>query len=346
MVELVVRKAQSKHGSQLSKTHLKLFNRQSITDYQLMSYFIEHFPPDNDEVQAIVPLVRDYTMNMMDLLRQRKVDEVMYIQTPTFDLISSIVELLIPSTLTCYDKRSSSDEAVNIGYETMLDDIKISGETDQVICADDTPVANVEVKNLDKICDEPGDLAKILAEDKGFCEEFHRNIGRQPPLFSSVLVSGRCWKFIDRLYENGNDRFLLHPTIETFKIVEGSSDYQLDEEAVLLVSRMVVRMIHGAKRLIHIMKKRAKEVAKVFSEQDYDKEEDRDDVHHDDDDEWDGPSKKRPAHFRDQNATTHNFVQNASDGQSGGSNLTVANLNQHDLRTLWIAPHWWNEIYG
>ena len=86
-------------------------------------------------------------------------------------------------------------EFTRIGYETSLRTrkgvLRVTGETDQLICVGGVPVGNVEVKNLSMPCNTPKEIGEILAEDKGFAERHKQRVGVEPRLFPSLLVSGR-----------------------------------------------------------------------------------------------------------------------------------------------------------
>lgn len=286
---------------------------------------------------------------MMVNAEQGNINEDKYIQKPTFLLINTLVTHLLPdSGVEFFEK--CSNETVQICYKTDLITpkglITVSGQTDQIITVGGVPVGNIEVKNLEHTCSTDRALGQILAEDRGFANQHKERIGIEPKLFPSVLVSGRRWVFVDRSFDSVGERYLMFPLLETFNEVDGGlNKYTINEDNVLMVSRLLVRMIYAMKKLIKAADKKRNSTFVVHHGDD-DSEDGRDSGQlsdHDEDSEGPvkGPAVPPTTSRPTRSATTSNNTAKCNDGKRTQSTLTVANMFRHELDTMWQQAIKW-----
>ncbi len=270
MISSIVQKVKSKVGSELGKAEVECFNKSSLPAAYLPEYVLPtHQNPE--EYQFVHRMVLEYTHGMIDIAKQKNVDEETHIHPPTFKLLQDLVKHFLPAPEMEFFEKSLT-RTVEIGYETCLRThegvLPVTGETDLLICIGGVPVGNVEVKNLSMPCNTPNEIGEILAQDKGFAVRHKRRVGVEPRLFPSVLVSGQRWVFVDRAFGEGGEQYLLFPALVTFKLetVEEGAVYKVDESNVEMVSRMLMRMVHAMGKLIKAIAITRKRMYDVYAE--------------------------------------------------------------------------------
>ena len=342
----VIKRMKSKHGSKLGNSEVACFARAKVAMNELLPY-VENLTSD-DNCQYAYTETRKYTEIMMANVVAKRTAEIPYVQQPTFALIKLLTAHIIPD-LQFFEKDSG---AIEIRYSIQLETpsaeiLPVSGETDQLIAAGEIPLGNVEVKNLDVTCTAPNEVGEILAEDKGFAERYKRILGIEPNVFPSVLVSGRRWTFVDRLFRN-NERYIQFPVLETFNVITTTAgapcECIMNEPNLMMVSRMLVRMIYSIRDLALITRKRKLQLFSHAAADDDNEEQNSDDEpsgHDDDDDENadDPPLKKRAAAGSSVTARGIHYTKASGSREKGtnsqSSSLTMANVFQHDRNTLW-----------
>ena len=345
MISPIVQKVKSKVGSELGKTEVECFDKSFLPTADLAEYVLPtHLIPE--EYQFVYRMVLEYTQEMIDIGKQKNVNEETHIHPPTFKLMQDLVKHFLSAHEVEFFEKSLTG-TVEIGYETSLRTRKgvlpVTGETDQLICIGGVPVGNVEVKNLCMPCNTPTEIGEILAEDKGFAERYRRRVGVEPRLFPSVLVSGQRWVFVDRSFGEGGEQYLLFPALVTFELetVGEGAVYKVDESSVEMVSRMLMRMMHAMEKLIEAIGTTRKRMYDVYAaSEDTEGEGDGCDESSDDEDPLAPPAPRKGPSATDKPTST----AVASKGAEGGggdkkratqSNLTMENMYRHDLDTLW-----------
>jgi len=340
----VVKRIKTKNGSQLGKSEVACFARATVAMNELLPY-VENLTSDYN-YQYVYTEARKYTEIMMGHVVAQRIAEIPYVQQPTFALMKLLTAHIIPD-LQFFEKDNG---AIEIKYCIVLQTLSaellpVNGETDQLIATGEIPLGNIEVKSLDMTCTTPKEIGEILAEDKGFAERYKRILGIEPHVFPSVLVSGRRWAFVDRLFLDG-DRYIHFPVLETFDVTTTSGtpcECKINEPNLMMVSQMLVRMIYSIRDLARITRKRKLQLFSHAAADD-DKEEQNSDEPSDDDDDDDDenaddpPLKKRAAGSSVTARGIHNTKANGSREKgkhSQSSSLTMANVFQHDRNTLW-----------
>jgi hypothetical protein len=352
MISPIVQKVKSKVGSELGKTEVECFNKSYLPAADLTKYILPTLSIP-EEYQYVYRMVLEYTQGMVDIAKQKNVDEETHIHPPTFKLLQDLVKHFLPAHEMEFFEKSLTG-TVEIGYETSLRTRKgvlpVTGETDQLICFGGVPVGNVEVKNLRMPCNTPKEIGEILAEDKGFAERHKQRVGAEPRLFPSLLVSGQRWVFVDRSFKEGGEQYLLFPALVTFDlqtvpVEEGESAvYKIDESSVEMVSRMLMRMMHAMRKLIEAIGTTRKRVYDVYAESEDTEGEGDGDGQSSDDEDPPGPPAPRKGPSATDKPTASAAASKGAKGGGGRegdkkratqSNLTMVNLYRHDLDTLW-----------
>lgn len=349
MIAPIVQKVRSRVGSELGKTEVECFNKFELPTADLATYVQRTFLQPED-FQYVYRMVLEYTQGMVDLAKQKNVDEETHIHPPTFKLLQDIVKHFLPAHKLQFFEKSSTG-TVEIGYATSLISpnggvTQVTGETDQLICFGGVPVGNVEIKNLNKHCNSPKEIGEILAEDKGFAERHKQCVGVEPRLFPSLLVSGRRWVFVDRSFEEGGEKYMLFPALVTFVGEEGEGAvYEIDVSSVQMVSRMLMRMMHVIGNLIEAIGKKAKRSYDAYAErEDTDGGDDGAGQSSDDEDLPAPPAPRKGPSVTDKPTASAAASKSAKRGGGRGgenkkhatqSNLTMVNMYRHDLDTLW-----------
>jgi hypothetical protein len=350
MISPIVQKVKSKVGSELGKTEVECFNKSYLPAADLTKYILPTLSIP-EEYQYVYRMVLEYTQGMVDIAKQKNVDEETHIHPPTFKLLQDLVKHFLPAHEMEFFEKSLTG-TVEIGYETSLRTRKgvlpVTGETDQLICFGGVPVGNVEVKNISMLCNTPREIGEILAEDKGFAERHKQRVGLEPRLFPSVLVSGQRWVFVDRSFGMGSEQYLLFPALVTFDLQAvpvGEGESAVYESSVEMVSRMLMRMIHAMEKLIETIGATRKRMYDVYAaREDTEGEGDGGDEPSDDDeDPPDAPGNGKGPSATDKPTATAAASKGAQGGGGGGggkrrvhkSDLTMVNMYRHDLDTLW-----------
>eukprot|EP01035_Chromulina_nebulosa_P024713 gene24713-32190_t len=227
------------------------FPFRSILSSQLEG-LVSHIHEDSPDFKIVFDLLTSYTSRMMTLHQQNNTAEVEYVQQPTFQLMTDISASLLADYIegiyiSC---RKASDTPISLRYSRELDlkgkYLDINGEADLCIKYCEVPVFVLEVQTLSATCDSPIEKGEVLAESKGFAEEFCTKMHAAPLDFPSLLVSGKCFVFVRRIVaENGNAVYLLSRPIETF-----NDSYSTHLRNLKLVSKEIVRIFGTIKGLI------------------------------------------------------------------------------------------------
>jgi hypothetical protein len=264
----VFNRMKSKHGSQLGKSEVACFARATVAMNNELLPYVENLISD-DNCQYAYTETRKYTEIMMGHVVAERTAEIPYVQQPTFALMKLLTAHIIPD-LQFFEKDSC---AIEIRYSIQLETpsaeiLPVTGETDQLIAAGEIPLGNVVVKNLDVTCTAPNEIGEMLAENKGFAERYKRILGIEPHAFPSVLVSGRRWAFVDRLFVY-NERYIQFPVLETFDVITTTAGAPCEciiyERNLMMVSRMLVRMIYSIRDLFSTYHQKKKAATTVFA---------------------------------------------------------------------------------
>jgi len=356
----------SKRGSCLGATEVAAFPIRSILSSQLEDQ-VSHINEDSPEFKIVFKLLSSYTTRMMTLHRQNNTAEVEYVHQPTFQLMKDIYSKLLADYIQgiafC---EKAPDNSISIRYSTELDlkgkYLYVNGEADLCLRFCEVPVFVLEVKKLSATCDLPIEKGEVLAETKGFAEEFCTIMDAAPLEFPSLLVSGKYFVFVRRnVSEDGNAVYLLSRPIEMF---DGS--YSIHSGNMTLVSKEIVSMFGTIRSLIRAVNQKNAEprrgggvVVSTFdgdnnSDRKRNKENDNDDDDHNDDGQTGhdkkgehGNKKRRAEHSRGKSS-----FQTTTTGDNGGDAtkrsscsittsikaplLTERNLQKHDQRLFFL----------
>jgi hypothetical protein len=93
---------------------------------------------------------------------------------------------------------------------------------------------------------KPNEVSEVLAEIKGFVEDFKASINQEPTRFVGVLVSGRMWAFPLRSYDNGSSCYYMSSSIDIFSVVEEEEGNRIsiNDESIKMVSKALVLMLY------------------------------------------------------------------------------------------------------
>eukprot|EP01031_Cornospumella_fuschlensis_P030959 gene30959-37418_t len=357
---LVAPKITKKRGSELGASEIHALQKTVISSIR----HIEAISTSSMEYTDVYALVLKYTEEMVKFMEEGKTDEVRYIHAPTFALMRAVITRLLPEnlvpTIQFYDKSTGASEEM-ISYSTVLrnkdnQDVAVDGETDQVIAHENWPIGNVEVINLGDSCETPNVVAQILAEDKGISGRLRAFLQCEPPRFSSVIVSGRRWRFIDRYFSGGNDGYILFPAVDTINEVvkKRSKAVKLEPHAanISVVSRLLMRMTQSMVILARQSEKKKHDLVNVNLVPSMDDDEGDDgegdlDSHDSDYDSEGGPVKGPSQELSKKRATSgqggpsgkrSKDIGGRGSGNTSSLYLTVTkeNKRRHDVDTFWI----------
>ena len=272
----------AKAGSCLSAADVAAFPTRTMPRSQL-EHALSSIREDDPDFKAVFALVHAYTTTMMALHQAGMTDELEFVQNPTFQLVKDLSAALLPEFITdlefSYKSRdtttttttsttttststtttSTTTTTIPIRYSTQLDcidttSLEINGETDLCIRFCYVPVFVLEVKDLTMTCDTPEETGEVLAETKGFAEDYAWRMTVPPLKFPSLLISGKVFVFVRRIVADKNKEavYLLCKPIETF--CNDDDDYHhrysLLEENIKLVSKEIVSMFENIRSLI------------------------------------------------------------------------------------------------
>lgn len=323
LISPIVPKVICKVGSELDKAEVEWFNKSYLPAVD-HAYYVLPTLPMTEEYEYVHRMVLEYTHEIMDIAKQKNVNEETHIHPPTFKLLQALVKHLLPAhEMEFFEKNLTGTAPYETRYETSLNlypqswtnlrtrkvVLSVTGETDQLICIGGVPVGNVEVKNVGMPCNTPSEIGEVLAEAKGFAARHKQRVGVEPRLFPSVIVSGQRWVFVDRAFVEGDEQYLQFPTLVTFELETAGEDAvcKINESSVEMVSRMLMRMMHAMGKLIKAIATR----------------------------------KRKYDVYADKPTAASKGAKGGKGGKGGGkkratqSTLTMENMYQHDLDTLW-----------
>jgi hypothetical protein len=169
---------------------------------------------------------------------------------------------------------------------------------------------------------KPNEVSEVLAEIKGFAEDFKSSINQQPTRFFGVLVSGRMWAFPLRSYNNGSPCYYMSSSIDIFSVVEEEEGNRIsiNDESIKMVSKALVFMLSTVEHdLIEIINQ---SLRKAYLRPSWKNEEDFNDDHNEDDD-----YSSKGDDQNDQEDVTKNYSK-SSQTAAGSTNTRVITRSQ------------------
>ena len=339
----------TKTGSCLSATEVEAFPVRSIPTAQ-MEHLLSHIHEDGHDFKVVFNLVCDFTSHMMTLYRANTVKELEYVHKPTFQLVKDVFSILIPDyvqDMKFYEKGPGT--SIPIEYRTELDvkdsSLEIKGETDLCMRFCEVPLFVLEAKSLLMTFDTPIEKGEVLAETKGFAEQYSVKMAAAAMEFPSLLVSGKVFVFVRRVVTKDEEVvYLMSRPIETF-----SNGNAMHLENIKLVSKEIVNMVETIRRLIQaVLQRNLEQISgRVMADRDSDgkgdkenNDKDRDHTNNDNEDERGEPNNQRLGHSKGRSLST-NFTTTTVNGKeysttTKNSLLTVRNLQKHNQRLLFI----------
>lgn len=339
----IIRKAKTKQASKLSLEDQKAFCKARLRWDTFISMLDKKVPSQKD-FDFVYGKVKEYTEQMQRNLGNANTDEDKFIQLPTYTLMQDLLRPLVGNELIFMVKKNK--DSVETSYRTTLtkgaeDLVPVTGETDQLVAVGDTPVANVEVKNLLKSLLDHPDVSEFLVEVKAFAERYSKFMSKEPLRFPGVMVSGRKWQFLERIYRNGSEKYVFYPMLDTLFENENEPNININEENLKLVCRCLLRVVDIVKVLVQKIRKEILDIMLSDNDEQEEGNEDSEDDNYDEDD-YEEESKKssnKSQNKRKRDKRGSSSSNKHSRNSRSQSNLTVLNLYQHEMHTLWQQPN-------
>jgi hypothetical protein len=235
----------------------------------------------------------------------------------------------------------------NVSYCTSLQNdnglIKVIGQVNQVFDYKGIHINGILVKPFCCSCDDPHDIAEVIAATQGLGEAFVRSMARQPLIFPTLLTNGRYWRFTERHFDE-HATYILFDALDVFNeihTVEGEGkQLVINETVVELICRMLMRMFMIMSKLVACIDKLMLErldiqrMDTVWSE--------------DVDTEFENKKRTHAGGTDEVIEAKRVRTELSDDGYDrlkSCSNLTVSNMHMHQIATLceretpFAAPH-------
>ncbi len=347
-----IRKATAKQASELSLTDQQAFVKMNLSIAELIRT-LERNVDSQTDFDFVYEKVKAYTALMKTNLNAQETDEDRYIQPPTFFLMQELFTQLVrpPEYELKFQTKSTPNSTATKYYFDLVtacnELVSVAGETDQIITLDVTPIANIEVKNLLKGLLENTDVGEVMAETKAFADHYRTKIGEEPKCFPSIMVSGRKWQFIERVFHNGSATYLFFPILDTLSEDEG--DRTINEENLKLVCRCILRFAGTMNVLVQKISKHLRVIANQVHKQDEgDDDGNVDDADNNDDYDFDDYNRdeKRSVQTRSKKRKfTHGSSSSSANAKkktktsNTQSNLTLLNMYRHEMFNRWQQPN-------
>jgi hypothetical protein len=212
------------------------------------------FSLNEEDKKNCIDLVREYSNNMRALKGDNMVNEVMYVQPQSFNLLQRLTNIVLAeyaSSLTLCRKGQGTNYTK---YSTTLfigsDEVKISGESDISIIFDNICILTWEDKELSKTLETPAEKGQILAEVKSFADYFFDQVNFEATIFCGVETTGLIWSFCHRYFVDGYATYLLSKPYEVKSGFEMSIKEAIVVTDVILVTNYLIDSLLRCKLLI------------------------------------------------------------------------------------------------
>lgn len=144
-----------------------------------IEHLLSHIHEDGHDFKVVFNMLCDFTSHMMTLYRANTVKELEYVHKPTFQLVKDVFSTLIPDyiqDMKFYEK----DPGTSRSLYAILRSSAVRSRSQES-------------------CDTPSEKGNVLAETKGFAEQYSVKMAAAAMEFSSLLVSGKVFVFVRRV---------------------------------------------------------------------------------------------------------------------------------------------------
>ena len=178
--------------------------------------------------------IRKYTEESIKLKFENKVDEVLYVQPRSLQLLNDLCKTVLPrhfKKLSFFTKKTNANATA---YDMLLttDDgaVFVNGQSDISLCYNNVCIFVWEDKNLDLDLSKHNAQAQIHVEVDAFAANFKKRILAEPLEFYGILTSGLFWSFCVRSYKECFSSFILTEPISTTKTTTGTQLETVNED--------------------------------------------------------------------------------------------------------------------